>query len=90
MLFRSVPGSLNGEQVQDSEQHDLEVTVRLDAANAAITATLEARSLYKWVGPIASLSQHAIWTTPPGILALGTMTAEWAVYEVKVKRLDVK
>ncbi len=86
-----LPGSLQGKQLKDSEQHNLEVTVRLDGANANITATLDGQPLYEWSGPTAALSQHSAWaTTEPGTLAFGTYAADWVVYEVKVKRLDGK
>jgi serine/threonine protein kinase/WD40 repeat protein len=84
---KTLPGALRGRQVKDSEQHELEVTVRLDGANATITTTLDARPLYEWTGLNSALSQHAGWTTPPGTLALGAMRPDWVVSEVKVKRL---
>ena len=87
---KGLPGALAGKQVKDSDQHDLEVTVRLNGANATITVTLDDQPLYEWTGPIAALSQHSLWKTAPGSLALGTMAADWVVYEVKVKRLDGK
>jgi hypothetical protein len=87
----ALPGSLPGKQLKDSEQHSLEVTVRLDGAKARITTTLDGRPLYEWTGPTTALSQHTAWaTTEIGTLALGTMANDWVVYEVKVKRLDVK
>ena len=84
---KNLPGTRRGKQVQDSDQHDLEVTVRLANANATITTTLDAQPLYEWSGPTTALSQPAKWSTPPGLLALGTMAADWLVHEVKVKRL---
>jgi len=88
---KDLPGTVQGKQVQDTEPHVLEVTVRLDGANATITTTLDTRPLYEWAGPIAALSQHPAWaTTPPGALALGTHFGRWAVSAVKVKRLDGK
>ena len=84
----ATPGSLHGKQVQDSDPHDLQVTVRLDGANATITTTLDGGPLYEWTGPTAALSQHADWaTTEPGTLSLGTFAGRWMVSEVKVKRL---
>ncbi len=84
----NAPGSARGKQVRDSEQHELEVTVRLDGSNTTITATLDTQPLYRWTGPAADLSPDPRWATPPGSLALGTHTADWVVYELKVKRLD--
>ncbi len=84
----AVPGSLHGKQVQDSDPHDLQVTVRLDGENVTLTTTLDGGPLYEWTGPTAALSQHADWaTTEPGVLALGTSAGRWMVSEVKVKRL---
>lgn len=83
----SLPGALHGKQVNDAEQHDLEITVRLADANVTITTTLDGQPFYEWTGLISALSQHDKWTTPPGSLALGTITADWVVYEVKVKRM---
>ena len=87
---KDLPGIVEGQQVKDSEPHDLEVTVRLDGDNATITTTLDTRPLYEWTGPIAALSQNESWATKPGALALGTMDANWVVSEVKVKRLEKK
>jgi hypothetical protein len=82
--------TVKGRQVKDSAQHDLEVTVRLDGANAKITATLDARPLYAWSGPITAVSQAGVWaTTPPGSLGLGTTAASWVVSEVKTRRLEI-
>lgn len=53
---RDLPGLLVGKQVNDSEPHDLEVTVRLDGANANVTATLDTRSLYAEVPPATKRS----------------------------------
>ena len=85
---RYAPGVLHGRQVQDSEQHDLEVSVHPDGANATVTTTLDGQPLYEWTGPTAALSQSTGWHTAPGALALGSMAADWVVYEVKVKRLE--
>ena len=89
-LGKDLPGVIEGKQVKDSEQHDLEVTVRLVGPSAVITTTLDDQRLYEWAGPVSSLSQHPSWNSPPGTLALGTATADWVVSEVKVKRLDAK
>ena len=88
MVGKTLPGVVEGKQVKDSEPHDLELTVRLDGANATITTTLDAKPLYEWTGPTAALSQTKVWaTTPPGSLALGAVTANWVVSEIKLKRL---
>ena len=90
-VAKTCPESWQGKQVKDSEPHDLEVTVRLDGANATITTTLDGQPLYEWTGPTAALSQHKNWaSTPPGTLALGTFAADWVVSEVKVKRPNAK
>jgi eukaryotic-like serine/threonine-protein kinase len=86
---KDLPGSVQGKLVNDTEPHNLEVTVRLDGANATITVTLDTRPLYEWNGPTAALSQHPTWATKkPGSLALGTYAGGWAVSEVKLKRLS--
>jgi serine/threonine protein kinase/WD40 repeat protein len=89
---KDLPGAVQGKQVKDSEQHDLEVTVRLAGGSAVITTTLDGQPLYEWAGQTTALSQTPDWAanTKPGTLALGTLAADWAVYEVKVKRLDGK
>ncbi len=89
-LGKDLPGTIEGKRVKDSEQHDLEVAVRLAGPSAVITTTLDGQPLYEWAGPVSSLSQSPYWKTPPGALALGTSAADWVVYEVKVKQLDVK
>lgn len=86
---KDLPGVVEGKQMNDTELHELEVTVRIDGANATITTTLDTRPLYEWTGPTAALSHHKAWaTTEPGALALGTVASGWAVSEVKVKRLE--
>ena len=88
---KDLPGSVFGRQVQDSEPHELEVTVRLDGANATISSTLDARPLYAWTGPIAALSvrwPELPWS--PDTLALLTFADDWLVLEVKAKRLEGK
>jgi len=85
----TLPGSAHGKLVKDSEQHDLEVTVRLFGANTIITATVDGQPVYEWSGAIAALGNTGPWrsTLAPGTITLGAVGADWAVYEVKVKRL---
>lgn len=86
---KEMPGVVKGKQINDTEPHELEVTVRLAGENATITTTLDTRPLYEWTGPTIALSQSKPWaTTEPGALALGTYAGGWAVSEVKVKRLE--
>jgi serine/threonine protein kinase/WD40 repeat protein len=86
---KDLPGVVEGKQISDTGPHDLEVTVRLDGGNATITTTLDGNPLYEWTGPTAALSQHKAWaTTEAGSLALGSMAGDWAVSEVKLKRLE--
>lgn len=86
---KDLPGSVSGKLVNDTEPHDLAITVRLDGANATIIATLDTRPIYEWTGPTAALSQHPTWaSTEPGSLALGTYAGGWVVSEVKLKRLE--
>jgi WD40 repeat protein len=86
---KDLPGAVEGKQVNDTAPHNLEVTVRLDGANATVTVTLDGRPLYEWTGPTVTLQQAKVWTTTqPGALALGTYAGGWAVSEVRVKRLS--
>ena len=85
----TVPGALAGKQIRDSDQHDLELGVRLEGATVGVEATLDDAPLYQWSGPATSLSLNSVWpAVPPGTLALGTSGADWVVYAVKVKRLE--
>jgi len=86
---KDLPDVVEGKLVNDTEPHEMEVTVGLDGANATITTTLDSKLLYEWTGPTAALSQAKLWaTTKPGVLALGTYSGGWVVSEVKVKRLE--
>ncbi len=87
---KDCPGVVTGKQINDSAQHDLELTVRLDGANVTVSTTLDGQPLYAWTGPTTALSPHWLWASPSGFLTLGSNAADWAVYEVKVKRLDGK
>jgi serine/threonine protein kinase len=83
------PDVLEGKQVKDSQPHELAITVRLDGANATITSILDGRPLYEWVGPTSALSQWEGWViTPSGSIGIGTSADDWAVSEIKVRRLD--
>ncbi|HRK13290.1 MAG TPA: serine/threonine-protein kinase [Prosthecobacter sp.] len=88
---KDLPGVVEGKQVNDTEPHTFEMTVRLAGANATITTTLDGKPLYEWTGPITDLSEASWWaTTKPGALSLGSYAGGWAVSEVKVKRLPVE
>ena len=85
---QSLPGIVKGKQIKDAEPHDLDVTVRLDGANAAITTTLDTRPLYAWTGPTAVLSQYTGWAaSPSGFIAVSTVTDDWVVSEVKAQHI---
>ena len=86
---KNAHGALHGQQVGDSEEHDLELTLRLDGTGVIFSSTLDGQPLYKWAGTAASLGQNPAWATqtPPGSVSLGAMAADWVVYAVKVKRL---
>jgi serine/threonine protein kinase len=85
---RTAADSVKGAQVTDSALHDLEVTVRLEGTNAKISVTLDSGPVYEWAGSPSSLNLTQNWiNTPPGSLALGSMSDDWEVSEVKVKRL---
>jgi WD40 repeat protein len=86
---KDIPGVLEGEVINDTALHDLEVTVRLDGENATITAMLDGKPLYEWTGPTSALRLYPSWSTSePGTIALGTYDGGWAVSEVKLKRLE--
>ena len=83
------PDVLRGEQVKDSDSHELEITVRLSARSAQITATLDDRPLYEWTGLPTSLNLVAGYQSPAQpLLHLGATGANWVVSAVKVKRLE--
>lgn len=48
---KDMPGRVQGKLVNDAEPHELEVTVRLDGANATISTTLDGKPLSKWTDP---------------------------------------
>ena len=80
---------VRGQQIEDSEPHDLEITVRLSARTVQIVATLDDRPLYEWSGPATSLNLGKMWSSlPQPTLHLGAGTADWVVSAVKVKRLE--
>jgi serine/threonine protein kinase/WD40 repeat protein len=81
-----LPGALHDKHVNDSEQHDLELNVRIFGASTIITATLDAQPLYEWSGSIAALGENSSWHSTAGGLSMGTMAADWVVYEVKLQR----
>ena len=73
----NLPGTVHGKVVKDSEPHDLEVTVRLDGANATVNVQFDDRPLYEWTGPTAALGLDPGWrTTPRGTFDLGTFAAD--------------
>jgi hypothetical protein len=84
---RTLPQAVPGKVIRDSEEHDLEVTVRLDGENVTFTSALDGQPLYEWTGPTAALSLSSGWNCPPGAVGIGSMSIDWVVYEVKLKRL---
>jgi hypothetical protein len=86
---KDIPGVVEGELINDTALHDLEVTVRLNGENATITAMLDGKPLYEWTGPTSALSLYPNWaSSEPGTIAFGTYAGGWAVSEVKLKRLE--
>jgi hypothetical protein len=78
-------------QIRDDHPHLLEVTIRLDGASANFAATLDSKQLNQWSGPTDALSQSKVWaTTRRGALGFGTITANCAVSEVKVRELAAR
>lgn len=85
---KSLPGALHGKVIKDSEPHVLSLSVRLQGSAATITVTLDSRPLYEWSGAQSSLDAMPFWPCPPGRLAVGTMSADWAVPTIKVRLLE--
>jgi hypothetical protein len=82
---------VEGQQVNDSEPHDLGIIVRLEDGNVRINSALDSRPIYEWIGPVTSLSRTSNGdSTPPDSLAIGSMADNWEVSELKVKRLATK
>ncbi|HEY1048678.1 MAG TPA: WD40 repeat domain-containing protein, partial [Prosthecobacter sp.] len=85
--LKDLPYAVRGKLVKDAEQHDLEVTVRLNGDNVTLSATLDDKPLCEWSGHAAALNQHPDWNTPQGTLMLSTQTSDWVVHDAKLKRL---
>jgi hypothetical protein len=85
---KNLPGTLLGKQIKDNEPHELEMTVRLHGSDATITTRLDDRPFHDWTGSVASLETIPYWASPPGRLAIGAMSADWTVAELKVRRMD--
>ncbi len=85
--LKDLPYAVRGKLVKDAEQHDLEVTVRLNGDNVTLSATLDDKPLCEWSGHAAALNQHPDWNTPQGTLMLSTYTSDWVVHDAKLKRL---
>ena len=79
----ALPGSLRDKQVRDSDQHELEVAVRLDGANAKITTTLDSRAQEAANrairGALLAYDRRHGWRGPEGHvdLADGATPADW-------------
>ncbi len=80
---------VEGKKLQDAEQHEWEISVHLEGANARIESLLDGEPLFKWSGPVTELSLSEQWQQgmPGPVIALGSQKADWVVYEVKAKRL---
>ncbi len=77
-------GSVHGKMIKDTEQHELEATVRLFGANAVISITQDGQYLYEWSGPESALTDT--FPATPGAIGVGTHAGGWVVYEVKARR----
>ncbi len=86
-LGRDGPGVSLGKKVRDDAVHALELTFRLEGADAHFTATLDGAPVCTWSGPMASLSVNAYWPVVPGVITLGTNGTSWEVSEFKLRRL---
>jgi hypothetical protein len=82
---------VRGKQVKESEVHEMEISVQLEAANARVAVRLDDQPFYQWSGPRSVLRPPSnLPPVVPGSLALVTHCADWVVHAVKVKRLEGK
>ncbi|QEL21074.1 serine/threonine-protein kinase [Limnoglobus roseus] len=66
----------------------LEVTVRLDGDQVAITAAVAGLDEIHWKGPVADLSVWSGAKVPSGQLSLMSWNCQWTVHSLKYKKLD--
>lgn len=86
---KNSPGAVAGTQVKGLDPHILDLMVKLADDNVSIRTKLNDEPLYQWSGKVAALKKRKVWaTSAPGALALGSTADDWAVSEVKVRRLD--
>ena len=82
------PNAVLGLQVNDSEAHQLDLTVRVGPVTAIIEAKLDNRPLFRWTGLPTALSMNGRFTgLAPGQFGLGSHKAEWVIQAARVKRL---
>ena len=86
-LGRDGPGVSLGKKVRDHAVHALELSFRLEGADAHFTATLDGTTGCTWSGPVASLGVNAYWSVVHGVITLGTNGTSWEVSELKLRRL---
>jgi WD40 repeat protein len=84
---KDLPDAVKGKVIPDANEHDLEITVRLDGPNATVTASFDGSPLYHWIGPHSAPQASDRWPVVPGNLEIGSMSGDWVVYEIKLKRL---
>jgi serine/threonine protein kinase/WD40 repeat protein len=82
------PKATKGQQIQDAQAHQLEVSVRVGNGTSAIETQLDGKPLYRWSGPTSSLSMSPRFLgLPPGQLGFGSHGPEWVITAVKLRRL---
>lgn len=83
------PNGVRGLQINDTDAHQLDVTVRVGPVTAIIEVKLDERPLYRWTGLPSALSMNSRWTgLAPGQLGFGSHKPEWVIQSARVKRLD--
>ena len=82
------PKSIKGQQIQDEQAHQLEVSVRVGNGTSEIETRLDSQPLYRWSGPTSSLSMNPRFPSlPPGRLGFGSHGPEWIITAARVRRL---
>lgn len=85
------PNAVAGLQINDSEAHQLDLTVRVGPVTAIIEAKLDERPLYRWTGLPSALSMNSRFAgLAPGQLGLVAHKPEWIIQAVRVKRLGAQ
>jgi hypothetical protein len=86
----AAPVPFLGGLVKDTAKHELEITARLNGANAQVIVTLDGQPVCEWRGPLTDIDSNPRLATVrspyPGSIAVSAR-AGWAVLEAKVRRI---